>query len=271
MKRNFLLFIMAANAAFAWCAEEPTTLVINELMQSNVETIMDDIKEFPDSWVELYNPTDAAINLKDYKIGTKNEASKAWQLPDMNVPAKGYVVIYCDKEGKEDNRLHANFRLESGKDGNLYLFKGSDIVDKLEGMAKMPAPDVAYGRKIDGADEWGYQLTPTAGKANTGEICNGKHILGAPVFSEMGRVGNSTVNLTLSLPDGAPEGAVIRYTTNGSEPTATSTKYTSAIKITKTKVIRAKVFCDGWLSPVSRAQSYIFHPRSMTTPIFSVQ
>ena len=271
MKRNFLLFIMAANAAFAWCAEEPTTLVINELMQSNVETIMDDIKEFPDSWVELYNPTDAAINLKDYKIGTKNEASKAWQLPDMNVPAKGYVVIYCDKEGKEDNRLHANFRLESGKDGNLYLFKGSDIVDKLEGMAKMPAPDVAYGRKIDGADEWGYQLTPTAGKANTGEICNGKHILGAPVFSEMGRVGNSTVNLTLSLPDGAPEGAVIRYTTNGSEPTATSTKYTSAIKITKTKVIRAKVFCDGWLSPVSSAQSYIFHPRSMTTPIFSVQ
>lgn len=271
MKRNFLLFIMAANAAFAWCAEEPTTLVINELMQSNVETIMDDIKEFPDSWVELYNPTDAAINLKDYKIGTKNKASKAWQLPDMNVPAKGYVVIYCDKEGKEDNRLHANFRLESGKDGNLYLFKGSDIVDKLEGMAKMPAPDVAYGRKIDGADEWGYQLTPTAGKANTGEICNGKHILGAPVFSEMGRVGNSTVNLTLSLPDGAPEGAVIRYTTNGSEPTATSTKYTSAIKITKTKVIRAKVFCDGWLSPVSSAQSYIFHPRSMTTPIFSVQ
>ena len=271
MKRNFLLFIMAANAASAWCAEEPTTLVINELMQSNIETIMDDIKEFPDSWVELYNPTDAAINLKDYKIGTKDKVKKAWQLPDQNVPAKGYAIIYCDKEGKEDNRLHADFRLESGKDGNLYLFKGSDIVDKLEGMAKMPAPDVAYGRKTDGADEWGYQLTPTAGKANTGEICDGKHILGAPVFSEMGRVGNSTVNLTLSLPDGAPEGAVIRYTTNGSEPTATSTKYTSAIKITKTKVIRAKVFCDGWLSPVSSAQSYIFHPRSMTTPIFSVQ
>ena len=273
MKRIFLLFIMAANAAFAWCAEEPTTLVINELMQSNVETIMDDIKEFPDSWVELYNPTDAAINLKDYKIGTKDKVKKAWQLPDQNVPAKGYIVIYCDKEGKEDNRLHANFRLESGKDGNLYLFKGSDIVDKLEGMAKMPAPDVAYGRKTDGADEWGYQLTPTAGKANTGEICDGKHILGAPIFSEKGRVvsGNATINLTLSLPDGAPEGAVIRYTTNGSEPTATSTKYTSTIKITKTKVIRAKLFCDGWLSPVSSAQSYIFHPRTMTTPIFSVQ
>ena len=271
MKRIFLLFIMAANAAFAWCAEEPTTLVINELMQSNIENIMDDIKEFPDSWVELYNPTDATINLKDYKISIKDKEKKAWQLPDKSVPAKGFVVIYCDKEGKEDNRLHADFRLESGKDGNLYLFKGGEIVDKLEKMAKMPAPDIAYGRKTDGAEEWGYQLTPSAGKANTGEICDAKHILGTPVFSEKGRVGNTAVSLTLSLPDGAPEGAVIRYTTDGSEPTATSTKYTSAINITKTKVIRAKIFCDGWLSPVSSAQSYIFHPRAMTTPIFSVQ
>ena len=246
------------------------TLVINEIMQSNVETIMDDIKEFPDSWVELYNPTDAAINLQDYKIGTKDKES-AWQLPNKEVAAKGYVLIYCDKEGKEDNRLHANFRLESGKDGNLYLFKDGEIVDKIEKMAKMPAPDVAYGRKTDGADEWGYQLTPSAGKANTGDICDADHILGAPVFSEKGRVGTTAVNLELSLPEGAPEGAFIAYTTNGNEPTATDKKYEGAINITKTTVIRAKVFCEGWLSPVSTAQSYIFHPRAMTTPIFSIQ
>ena len=246
-------------------------LVINELMQSNIENIMDDIKEFPDSWVELYNPTDAAINLKDYKISNKDKVKKAWQLPDQEVPAGGFVVIYCDKEGKEDNRLHADFRLESGKDGNLYLFKGNDVVDKLEGMAKMPAPDIAYGRKTDGGDEWGYQLTPTAGKANCGEICDAKHILGAPVFSEKGRVGTTALSLTLSLPEGAPEEAVIRYTTDGSEPVATSKKYTSAISINKTTVVRAKVFCKGWLSPMSVGQSYIFHPRAMTTPIFSVQ
>ena len=35
--------------------------MINELMQSNIDCVMDDINEFPDSWVELYNPTDAAI------------------------------------------------------------------------------------------------------------------------------------------------------------------------------------------------------------------
>ena len=251
------------------------TLVINELMQSNIETTMDDIKEFPDSWVELYLPmTDAAIveNLGNYKIGIKNKEKKAWQLPEMYVSPGQHILIYCDKEGKEDNRLHADFRLESGKGCQVYLFKNKEVVDSLpEALKKMPAPDIAYGRKTDGSSEWGYQLTPTPAKANTGDICDAKHMLGVPVFSEAGRVGNATVNLTLSLPEDAPEGAVIRYTTDGSEPTATSTKYTSAISIKSTKVIRAKLFCNGWLSPASTAQSYIFHPREMTTPIFSVQ
>ena len=248
------------------------TLVINELMQSNVETIMDDIKEFPDSWVELYNPTEVAINLKDYKISNKNKEKKAWTLPNKTIAAKGYALIYCDKEGKEDNRLHADFRLESGKGCQVYLFTNGAVVDSLpEALKKMPAPDIAYGRKTDGASEWGYQLTPSAGKANTGNVCEAKHILGVPVFSQTGRVSNTTFNLTLSKPEGAPEDAVIRYTTDGSEPTASSKKYTAAININKTTVIRAKLFCEGWLSPVSTAQSYIFHPREMTNPIFSVQ
>ena len=271
--KKYLIFLSFVGLSVSSTAQ---TLKINELMQSNVECIMDDIKEFPDSWVELYNPTDAAINLKDYKISNKNKVKKAWQLPDQQVPAGGYVIIYCDKEGKEDNRLHADFRLESGKGCTLYLFKGKDDepVDSLPAdMKKMPAPDVAFGRETDGADKWGYQVTPTPGKANTGEICDAKHILGAPVFGKEGFVtsGEAAFQLELGLPDGAPEGTVIRYTTDGSEPTSKSTKYTNPINIGKTKVIRAKLFCDGWLSPMSTAQSYIFHPREITLPIFSVQ
>ena len=273
--KKYLIFLSLVGLSISTTAQ---TLKINEVMQSNVECIMDDIKEFPDSWVELYNPTDAAINLKDYKISNKNKVKKAWQLPDQEVPAGGYVIIYCDKEGKEDNRLHADFRLESGKGCTLYLFKGKDDepVDSLPAdMKKMPAPDVAFGRESDGADKWGYQVTPTPGKANTGEICDAKHILGAPVFGKEGFVtsGDAAFQLELSLPAGAPEGTVIRYTTDGSEPTSKSTKYTNPINISKTKVkvIRAKLFCDGWLSPMSTAQSYIFHPREITLPIFSVQ
>ena len=43
-------------------------LIINEFMQSNIDGIMDDLNDFPDSWVELYNSGNTAVNLKDYKI-----------------------------------------------------------------------------------------------------------------------------------------------------------------------------------------------------------
>ena len=50
-------------------AQTRAQLVINELMQSNIDCIMDDLNEFPDSWVELYNAGAEPVNLGDYKIG----------------------------------------------------------------------------------------------------------------------------------------------------------------------------------------------------------
>lgn len=154
-----LLFTLALTVASHYSAK--AQLVINELMQSNVECIMDDLNEFPDSWVELFNSGSEAVNLKDYQISNKNKVKKAWQLPDMTVEPNSYVIIYCDKEGIEDKPLHADFRLESGKGCTVYLFKDkkAEPVDSLpyideKPLPKMPAPDVAFGRKTDGAAEW---------------------------------------------------------------------------------------------------------------------
>lgn len=274
MKQNLLLLFALCGISYTH-AQDNKGLIINEIMQSNVETYKyDDLNEIPDSWVELYNNSDEAVNLKDYMIGTKDKASKAYQLPDMTVEPNKYVIIYCDKE---ETGLHTSFRLESDKEGNVYLFKGKDIVDQTPKIPVMPAPDVAYGRKTNGSDEWGFLLTPTPEAENCGQICEGDHILGTPVFSVPGRVstGNETINLELSLPEGAPDGAFITYTTDGSEPTTSSAIYTTPISIKKsgTKeqgyVIRAKVFCNGWLSTKSSAQSYIFHPRNKL-PVISI-
>ena len=262
---NYRHFILAGLFAFGTSVQ--AQVVINELMQSNIDCIMDDLNEFPDSWVELYNSGTEAVNLKDYKLGAKDKPGKAWQLPNQTLNAKSYVVVYCDKE---ESGMHTNFRLETGKDGNVYLFQGEEIVDKIEKMSKMPAPNIAYGRKTDGSDEWGYQATPTPGKANCGQTCT--DILGEPVFSQKGCVFTSskTIRLQISMPEETPEGTVIRYTTDGKEPTATSTVYQSPILINSNKVIRAKLFCDGYLSPISTAQSYIFLGREMTISVISI-
>ncbi|MDE6058154.1 MAG: chitobiase/beta-hexosaminidase C-terminal domain-containing protein, partial [Muribaculaceae bacterium] len=97
-----------------------------------------------------------------------------------------------------------------------------------------------------------------------------KDILGEPVFSHPGKVTSETFDLTLSIPADAPEGTTIRYTLDGTEPTETSPLYTNPIHLSVTRTVRAKLFCDGYLSPRSTTHSYIHHPRELTLPVVSM-
>lgn len=257
---------MLALALAAACAPVASAeLIINELMQSNIDCIMDDLNEFPDSWVELYNFGSSAVNLSDYALGVKEKRSKAYQLPAKTVQPGEYVVVYCDKS---ETGLHTSFRLESGKDGAVYLFKGNDCIEKYEGMKKMPAPNIAYGRETDGSDTWGYMAVPTPGAANCGVTY--KKVLDEPVFSVPGRVSSESITLNITAPDDAPAGTIVRYTTDGTEPTADSRQCVNGFTVNQTTIVRAKLFCDGYLSPRSTAQSYIFFPREMTLPVVSM-
>lgn len=241
-------------------------LVISEIMQSNIDCVMDDLNEFPDSWVELYNNSASSVSIDDYSLGVTPDPAEAWQLENRWLAPQQYLLVYCDKQATE---LHTPFRLESGKGCEVYLFKNGVIVDQITGLKKQPAPNISYGRLSATDATMGYQATPTPGAPNCGQLCS--KVLGDPVFSEQGRVlRTGSLSLTLSLPEGAPEGTEIRYTLNGSEPTRTSSKYMAPIPISTSRVVRAKLFCDGWLSPRSATQSYIFHPRQVTLPVISI-
>ena len=156
-------------------------LVLNEIMQSNIDCVMDDINEFPDSWVELYNAGTTATNLSHYSIADTDNPDEAWRLPDKTIVPGGYLLVYCDKA---ESGLHTPFRLESGKGCAVYLYKDKQLVDKIEGLKKQPAPNIAYGRQTDGAEKWGYMATPTPSAANCGNTL--KDLLPDPVFSKNG-------------------------------------------------------------------------------------
>ena len=265
MNRRLLLpFLLLATASPLLLRAQ---VVINELMQSNIDCVMDDQNEFPDSWVELYNNSNTAVNLSDYSLGITEDQGEAWKLPSRQLPPHLFVIVFCDKVA---SGLHTPFKLESGKGGSVFLFKNKTVVDKVTDLKKQPAPNIAYGREKDGNTSWGYQATPTPGASNCGKLCT--DILGEPVFTEKGKVitDNLAFQLGISLPKGCPTGTVIRYTTNGEEPTAQSTIYTTPIKISDTRIIRAKLFCDGYLSPISTSQSFIFFPRKLTLPVVSI-
>ena len=265
MKRIFTCL----TALSLWVMPSEAQVVINEFMQSNIDCIMDDLNDFPDSWVELYNAGSAPVDMSEFSIGTSIKANKAYKLPKQTLNANDYVLVYCDKEEKS---WHTSFRLESGKDCAIYLFRGSEIEDSIpSGLKKQPAPNIAYGRKTDASDEWGYMAVPTPKAANCGTTYS--KILGNPVFSIPGMVyADKTKPLTLeiSLPEGSPEGTVIRYTTDGKEPTEASKRYTAPISFSTTTVVRAKLFCDGYMSPRSTTHSYIMLGRKADLAVVSV-
>jgi len=86
--------------------------------------------------------------------------------------------------------------------------------------------------------------------------------LSAPTFSQPhGLYDGGTLTVAIS---GTP-GVAIRYTTDGSEPTATSQLYTAPLTIDKTTVLRAAEVYGGKLSPVATA-SYIFVGSVLSQP-----
>ena len=295
--KNFKSVVLVLTAVLFPVAAQ-SQLVINELMQSNIDEVWDDQNDFPDSWVELYNPTGEYIWLAGYEIGAKVDKSgnpvNPWRLPTNEyVEPYSHKLIYCDKaydklledlnfkqgglsdDEKESLRLHTNFRLESGKGCVVYLLKDGQEIDRVTLEKKQPAPNIAYGREEDYSPTWGYELTPTPGDSNVGGICGDNQILGAPIFSESGFVKTETAfepfYLILSLPEDSPEGTQIYYTTDGSEPQATpANQYYAPILITNTTIVRAKLFCDGWLSPRSSTQSYISLNHEIKLPVISI-
>lgn len=267
---NYMRKLLTLILTTLMAATANAQLVINEIMQSNVDCIMDDINEFPDSWVELYNAGTSFVNTGSYSLGLTDNPEEAYKLPSVSLPPKAYFVVYCDKEG---TGMHTNFRLESGKGGSIFLFNGKTVADSYIEMKKQPAPNISYGRAEDGGSKMGYMLKPTPSAANTGGVVDNKKILGEPVFSKPGNIypTNTRVAVTLSLPEGAPEGTVIRYTLDGTEPTEQSPLYEKAlVAFNSNMIIRAKLFCEGYLSPRSTTHSYIMLGREMTIPVVSM-
>ncbi|MDY6005112.1 MAG: CotH kinase family protein [Parabacteroides sp.] len=249
------------------CAQEQ--LFINELMPSNINGIMDDRYDFPDSWVEIYNAGNTDIDIQGWYLSNDKKDLQQWQIPiRCVVPAKGYKLLYLDKEEKN---LHANFRLDI-KGESLYLTQpdGETVIDQSPKFDKL-APNNAYGRTKDGTDNWGWFPTPTpASSNNTSLAVEATQIAPTVTFSQAGGVYDSPLLISIAAKQEEDFQQSIYYTTDGSEPTLESFHYTQPIAIDTTTILRAKVLVDGYLSQPSQVASYLFPERDLTLPVISL-
>ena len=114
------------------CNEPPAAgipfgdVVINEFVADNdsTSTIADPDGGYPD-WIELYNNTDAPINLSGVHLSDKPDNLDKWSFPDgTTIAAGGYLIVWADED--EDQRgLHANFKLSKGGEA-IYLSNAGD-------------------------------------------------------------------------------------------------------------------------------------------------
>jgi hypothetical protein len=98
-----------------------------------------------------------------------------------------------------------------------------------------------------------YMSTPTPGSLNNTSNING--VVGDTHFSVDRGFYSSPFPLVITTDT---PGAEIRYTLNGSAPSATSTLYTGPITIDKTTTLRAQAFKTGLTSSGVDTESYIF-------------
>lgn len=146
---------------------EPT-LTINEFMADNEQSWSPDWVVYPD-WIEIYNPTDADIDLLGWSItDDTDEPERNLFAESLVVEAGGFLILMADKT-PEYGIEHLSFSLSSdGEDIALYNTDGRrvDWVRFDEQLA-----DVSAARVVDGSDEdgWQYVVGGTPGASNAGE------------------------------------------------------------------------------------------------------
>lgn len=205
-------------------------VVINEVCtgnngkNGNLTDVVDTKGEYCD-WVELYNPSESDADLTGlYITDDENDLTQA-QIPDGTViPSKGYLIIYCGKNidtAAYPNIVAAKFGLSASGE-TLILSDGTNEYSRVT-VPEMKK-DLTYAAVPSGSDAFAL-CYPTPNADNTEDMMLKEP--DAPVFSRDSGAFKDSFELTIT----APEGAKIYYTTDGSDPTSESTKYTDPITV----------------------------------------
>jgi hypothetical protein len=141
---------------------EAPAVFINEFMASNATIIADDEGGFGD-WIELYNATDAAVDLSGWFITDDLANTEKHVLGAITIPAGGFVLLWADDDIL-DGDDHLSFKLSSdGEDLALYTPEGA-AADQLTYQAQ--ATDQSAARFPDGGETWEITDAPTPGASN---------------------------------------------------------------------------------------------------------
>jgi len=250
-----------------------TTLVINEIMVGNTDVFMDPSLNYG-GWIELYNPTSSSISLNGMYISDDPTNYKKYALTSVHgsIGSMKYKTLWFDhystgNEYSSNSNKQIDFKLDADGD-TIYISdrNGKPII--IQPYPKCVSR-VSYARTLDGGDEWSYTSTPTPDATNAGSTFANEQIA-APVVDRGGTVYNKSFDIHVDI----PEGAILRYTTDGSTPTLTNgeTSEEGVFNIggQKNYAFRFRLYKEGFLPSEVVTHTYIYNLNNYYLPIVSV-
>lgn len=207
-------------------AADVTGLLINEVCASNQKCWLDADGRTPD-WIELYNSTDADMDISGCGISDSAKNRFKYTFPKGTVvPANGYLLVCCDGglDSSDASEHHGAFKISASGE-TVYLTH--PILGTVD-MVAVPAAttDITYGRYANGSANF-CELTPTPLASN--DTAQKIVFVAAPAFSQESGFYDTEFQLSVT----SSEGCTIRYTTDGTDPTssATAQTYNGALSI----------------------------------------
>ncbi len=208
-------------------------------------------------WVEITNATGQSLQLSDYYLSDKEKDRLLFRLPEQILEPGESKVIFCSSDST--NASIAPFGLNSDLE-TLYLSRGDGTL--VDYLCLRDIPMGSSMGHVPGSGEVFFFDSPTPGEPNAG----GVHFPGRkPVALSPDGVFDDVPFARVEL---GGEGT-IRYTLDGSVPTAESDIYTGPFTLNQTGVVRARSFRDDHLPSETLSLSYIVN-EGHTLPVVSL-
>ena len=262
---------IAGESSITVSINHPEHLVINEIQTANIDMFLDPSVNYG-GWIELYNPTAESISTSGLilcdTIGNRFQLSQ-----DMGaVPAHGYKTIWFDhydtgKEYSDQAYQQVNFKLEY--EGGVINICDKDNNLLLTQEYPQAIQRCSYARTTDGGDTWAWTSQPTPASSNNNSPFATTQ-LPMPVVDRDATVFTTGFSVNVVI----PEGATLRYTTDGSTPTLENgeTSETGNFEVPSgtTSIYRFRLYQDGYLPSSIVTRTYVYRDKEYYLPIISV-
>ena len=217
-------------------------------------------------WVELHNDGKSTVDLSGWHLSDSKKDPEKWTFPEgAKLKAGKYLTVWCTgEEGLDPGKnaaFYTGYALSSGGETLILSDADGNEVQRLTFPAQYGC--VSYGLP-SGGGEYGFLETPTRGSKNDAEAF--------PLRAEKPRflTAGGFYEQEVLVKAEAPSGAVLRYTSDGSTPTAKSKAFPSeGLSVRKTSVLRLKAFQEGAVSSETVSATFFVEDAPLT-PVVSL-